>query len=255
MTKCDPATSGPDLLDRLGPLFVINLPERHDRRREFAEQLDKIGLAFDNSQVRLFPAVRPTERSGFPSIGAKGCYLSHLEILRQARDEGLEYLVVCEDDLDFAADFSARLPILLSKLETTKWDILYFGHHGLPRDMDADPSSGLIALSPAQLVSATHFLVFRGSTLDPLIAYLEAILARPPGHPDGGPMHVDGAFCHFRADHPDMVTLAVLPPLGHQRPSRTDIHTLRWFDRFPIIRSAAELLRRLRRLGSQGGRG
>lgn len=59
-------------------------------------------------------------------------------------------------------------------------------------------------------------------------------------------MHVDGAYSHFRADHPQMVTLSVSPTLGVQRPSRTDVHDLRWFDRVPLVRDTAQLYRRLR---------
>jgi len=43
-----------------------------------------------------------------------------------------------------------------------------------------------------------------------------------------------------------MVTLSVSPTLGVQRPSRTDVHDLRWFDRVPLVRDTAQLYRRLR---------
>ena len=254
MPKPD-AAAGPRFLQALGPLFLINLPQRHDRRRAFAAQLDRIGLGLGDPRVRVFAAIRPDEAGGFPGIGARGCFLSHLEILRQARTERLEHLVVCEDDLDFAPDFAARAPQLLDGLAATEWDILYAGHHGLPEDVAPDLPGGLVRLAPTRRVRTTHFLVFRHRAVAPLVAYLEAILARPGGHPDGGPMHVDGAFSRFRADHPDMVTLAALPPLGHQRASRTDIHALRWFDRLPVIRSAAGLARGLGRWHGGGRTG
>lgn len=236
---------GAAFLDALGQMRLINLAHRADRRRECAAELARIGLSLEDARVRLFPAIRPEEPAGFPGIGARGCFLSHLEVLRAARDEGAEGIVVCEDDLDFAADFAARVPALLAQLAATGWDILYAGHHDLPAGLAPDQPGGLVRLAPAQPVRATHFLVFRRAVFAPLIAYLEAILARPPGHPDGGPMHVDGAFSRFRADHPDVITLAALPPLGYQRASRTDIHALRWFDRLPVIRDAAGLARRL----------
>ncbi len=59
-------------------------------------------------------------------------------------------------------------------------------------------------------------------------------------------MHVDGAFSRFRADHPDVVTLAALPPLGYQRPSRTDIHALRFYDRWPVLRDIVDAFRRMK---------
>jgi glycosyl transferase family 25 len=245
-----PAASTPAgamFVKALGPLVVINLAHRTDRRREFAAQLSRIGLGLDSEGIRLFPAVRPSEPGGFRSIGARGCFLSHLEVLRTAAAEGLDHIVVCEDDLDFAEDFAARAPDIVATLSATEWDILYAGHHGLPPGLAPDLAGRLARLAPAQKVQTTHFLVFRQRVVAPLIAYLEAILSRPPGHPEGGPMHVDGAFSWFRAAHPDVVTLAALPPLGHQRASRTDIHAPRWFDRLPVVRDLAGLARRIRR--------
>jgi hypothetical protein len=251
MTRQDATTTGSALLDALGPLFLINLPHRQDRRREFAAQLDRIGTSFDDPRVRLLPAIRPAEAAGFPSIGARGCFLSHLEILRQARDaEGVEHLIICEDDLDFASDFTVRLPNVLAELATTSWDIFYGGHQGLPPDLARDDPAararGLVRIDPSTPVRTTHFLAFRRRALAPLVSYLDAVCGRPPGHPDGGPMHMDGAYSRFRADHPDMVTLATLPALGHQRASRTDIHALRWYDQSAVTRSMVGWARRLK---------
>jgi glycosyl transferase, family 25 len=169
---------------------------------------------------------------------AAGCFLSHLGVLQTSLAEDTAGIVVCEDDLNFAADFGTRLPTLLKSLAAIEWDILYCGHLNLPKDLASDSPGGLVRLDPVLPVLGAHFLVFRRPVLVPLVAYLNAILARPPGHPEGGPMHVDGAYNHFRLDNPNLITLAALPPLGFQRASRTDIHALRWFDSLPGIRDA-----------------
>lgn len=239
------ATPGPAFLEAMGPLYLINLAHRHDRRREFAAELGRIGLSLADPRVRIFPAVRPDAAGSFPSIGARGCFLSHLGVLRAALAEDAAGVVVCEDDLDFSADFARRMPEILAALPAADWDMVYAGHYGLPADLSADLPGGLVRLDPAQRVRATHFLLFRRSVLPALIAYLEAMLARPRGHPDGGPMHVDGAFNWFRKTHPDRIALAVLPALGHQRSSRTDIATRRWFDRLPFLRQTAGALHRV----------
>ena len=238
------APPGMSLIEALGPIHVINLPERRDRRREFARQLQRIGLGYDDPAVTLFAAVRPAERAGFESIGARGCFLSHLEILRAARDAGADRIAICEDDLDFSADFESRAPILFERLAGMGWDIFYGGFDARAHGMAPPP--GLLWLDPGQRVVCTHFLALRRPAMEALVPYLEAMSRREPGDPAGGPMHVDGAYSHFRADHPEMVTVAVSPTLGRQRPSRTDIHDLRWFDRLAVIREATEALRRLR---------
>ncbi|WP_209425029.1 glycosyltransferase family 25 protein [Pararhodobacter sp. SW119] len=239
--------SGLALSDALGPLYVISLAHRLDRRREFAAQLAKIGLSLKDSRVRVFPGVRPEKADGFPSVGAHGCFMSHLGVLRAALAEDAAGVIVCEDDLDFGSDLSARVPQMLQSLAAEDWDILYAGHLNLPKQLEPSLPGGLSQLKPALPVHGAHFLVFRCSVIAPLIASLEAILARPRGHPDGGPMHVDGAFNHFRANNPQVIALAALPALGFQRSSRTDIHALRWFDRLPVIRDAVSLARRVTR--------
>ena len=37
-------------------------------------------------------------------------------------------------------------------------------------------------------------MLINAPAIGPLIAYLERMVARPAGHPEGGPMHVDGAY-------------------------------------------------------------
>ena len=66
---------------------IINLIDRPDRRKEMSSQLARIGALSAN--VRFFDAQRPPDRGEFPSLGARGCFESHLSILRSARDEAL----------------------------------------------------------------------------------------------------------------------------------------------------------------------
>ena len=47
---------GRQLLDVFGSVFVINLPDRADRRREMDAQLALVGLGLDHPAVTLFPA-------------------------------------------------------------------------------------------------------------------------------------------------------------------------------------------------------
>ena len=247
MLRGELVKSGMEFVSTFGPAFIINLPERADRRREFSHQLSRIGLQFDNENINLFRADRPTEAGGFPSIGAKGCFNSHLQIIRRASTEGCDQILVCEDDLDFSPDFLDRMPEVIKAANSCKWDIIYFGHHGLPVHTITSSSGILLRVDPEQEIGATHFIAFRKSVFGRIRRYLEDLTSRPAGHPDGGPMHIDGAFSRFRADNPDVATYAVMPPIGFQRPSRTDIHELKWYDRSVAIRGFTAMARRMRR--------
>jgi hypothetical protein len=235
------------MLDTYGPLVLINLPERTDRRSEFDVQLKRIGLSLDHPKVHVFPAIRPDTLEGFPTLGTRGCFLSHMQAMEQALASGATSIILCEDDLDFVPDFLTRLPAVLDVLDNTQWDIFYAGYtsHYAGEAISADAN---IFRVPGDLsILCSHFYLIEGNAIADLIAYLGEIIKRPAGHPDGGPMHYDGALNHYRADRPDLVTLAILPTLGTQRPSRTDIHALRWFDKIPFVREFVNLARKLSR--------
>jgi glycosyl transferase, family 25 len=230
-------------LDATGPIVLVNLPYRADRRQEFASQLQGLGLSYDHPKVQVFAAIRPETAEGFPTIGTRGCFLSHLGILRKALADGWDRVLICEDDLDFADDALARLPGITARLAGSDWAMFYGGYGDTVSGTEVAP--GLVKLDPASGVSCTHFYAIRGPAIADLVRYLDSMLAREPGHPDGGPMHYDGALCWFRKAHPQHMTLAAVPPIGVQRPSRTDIHDLRWFDRWPGFRSLTSLARKV----------
>lgn len=230
-----------------GPLYLINLPSRTDRRAEFGTQLNKIGLSFDHPSIQVFPAIRPDELAGFPTLGTRGCFLSHMSVLERALSDGAKSVIICEDDLDFAPDLQSRLPVVLDVLERDHWDFFYAGYVSEQFGHAFGPEANIFRLPPTHSVICAHFYIIRGKAIADFHEYLVEILKRPTGHPDGGPMHYDGAINHFRRDRPDLVALATLPTLGFQRSSRTDIHALRWFDRTPFVRDVVQFLRRMTR--------
>lgn len=226
-------------LEDFACIRIINLPQRTDRRREMAEQLARVGLGYEAPNVRLFNAIRPDNAAGFDSVGARGCFMSHLEILREA--SGSASVLIFEDDLTFARDVAVRLGPTLRSLPSW-WGVFYGGC-----SLGSVPADGaLAAVSPATTIATSHFVGFNGPVIPRLVHYLEAVLTRQPGDPAGGPMHVDGAYSRFRADNPDVRTLVATPALGFQRPSRTDVHALKWFDRTPVVRDLVQFTRRKR---------
>jgi hypothetical protein len=238
------AMSGlPDYFDRI---YVINLPARTDRRREMAEQLAKVNLGFDDPRIGLFSAIHPDHAAGFESIGTRGCFLSHLEVLRDARHNSFDRILILEDDLNFTPDFLQRCPAALSALAARNWELFYGGYQFPGKSVPPAGADGLAVVASVQPVQTAHFLGFQQPVIARMIEFLEALLRRPAGDPDGGPMHVDGAYTRYRQLHPGAVTLAAVPELGYQRSSRTDIHDLRWFDRLPVIRETIGGLRRVK---------
>jgi len=219
--------------------FVINLASRTDRRREMERELALAGPSLAPEHVEFFPAVRPDDAGPFPSIGARGCFLSHLEILKIARERGLRNVLFMEDDLAVSPKFKTHSNAIAELLRSTEWDIVYLGHVIPVAETDT------IHLIPYhEYLMTTHFYVVHSRIFDRLITFLEVMLTRPDGHPDGGPMPLDGALWTFRQQNSDVKTLIAEPNLGWQRSSRSDIAPRKWFDKVPIVSQLVAVARR-----------
>lgn len=204
------------LFDRI---YVINLPDRLDRRREVTAQLALIGMA-DDPRVEFFPAVRPVDKGDFGSIGERGCFLSHLGALRDAVAHGYGSILILEDDVDWTPAALAR-DARLDAFRDTAWEFLHGG-----RGHDRAAPDGVVSLerlAPERELLLGHFIGLRGGTISAMVDYLEAMLQRPNGSPEGGPMHVDGAYSWFRRAHPDVAAYVCTPSVAQQRSSRSDI--------------------------------
>jgi hypothetical protein len=209
-------------------VFVINLRSRPDRRREMERELASVGW-----QASFFEAVAPADAAGFPSTGARGCYLSHLGVLKAA--DSCAMLIVLEDDLNFCRDFPSRWARAIQSLPK-EWAIFYAGH---------EINRGAGRLLPETEIKGTHFMVFAGWALSRVIDGLEIIKDRCP-------MPVDGAYNTIRAQNPDLAAYAHFPPLGYQRSSYSDIVGRKWFD-VGITHPIVSALRRIKSEINRGG--
>lgn len=75
-------------------LYVINLERRTDRRREILAELDQIGWNEALDRFAFFPAISPDNPGPFPNVGVRGCFLSHLGVLKRAVDEQVDILMM-----------------------------------------------------------------------------------------------------------------------------------------------------------------
>ena len=231
-------------------IYVINLARRTDRRREILAELGRIGLSASDSKVEIFAAGAPDDPGPFPSIGARGCFLSHLGVLKSARDAGVDRLMILEDDATFTRNFVRNHLQVLAELDDLEWGVAYLGYSFPARDMPTECDGGSkfwAELPPSVGVVTAHAIVFDARTVAPLIDYLEAILARPEGSPEGGPMHVDGAYSWFRAAHPDIRTLVTHVPYIGQRSSRSDISAGGFKERLPFLPMLRRISNAIRR--------
>ena len=227
-------------------IYVINLASRGDRRAEMQAQLNKIGLSLEHPSVFLFDAVRPDLIGEWPSIGARGCFMSHLGVLQHADRNKFKSILILEDDINFVENFEDRFRIVVDALAEREWGIFYGGYQ-IPKTEMPSTKNGVVALlKPEVPVTTTHFIAFEGKNIREICSYLEAIVSRKSGDPLGGPMHVDGAYSWYRREFVKTITLISTRKLGYQRSSRTDISDLKWIDKLLLTKNILSILRKIK---------
>jgi glycosyl transferase family 25 len=221
---------------------IINLRERHDRRREVVKELGAVGMLPGSGGVEFIDAIRPANAAGFPTPAVRGCFLSHLEILREAKALGSESVLIIEDDLSISPLLPEIFDEVRETLDEEPWGIVYFGYSDSDK-IRLETERKMVRYTES--IGCAHFYAIHRRILTRLLDFLETVQRRSPGDPAGGPMHYDGALATFRAQNPDVVTLIAYPCLGFQRSSRSDIY-IRWYERVPVLKQAADLARIVR---------
>jgi glycosyl transferase, family 25 len=238
-------TAGPggtvELLDFFDRTYVINLPERRDRRRETLQELDRhfssVSIA---EKVEFFEAIRPDDEGPFRSRGSHGCFLSVLEIMSGASAEGLDAVLILQDDIRFTSAFEAHRDWLNDQVRTQHWDYLQLGYID-----EAGATKHYESAAPSMVdfdgeVIGAHCIGFRAAVIPSMLEHLHAVRNGEPGDHLRGPMSVDGAFNTFKWCHPTTRRLLPVPNMADQRSSRSDI-TPRRHDRIPALRPALGL--------------
>jgi glycosyl transferase family 25 len=109
------------LLNKI-PVMYINLDSRTDRKEHVEKELKKIEV----NQPERFKAIKLDN-------GALGCSMSHLKCLEIAKQKDYDYVLICEDDIEFLNPqlFLTQIKKFLDS--DINWDVvLIAGNNMLP---------------------------------------------------------------------------------------------------------------------------
>ena len=114
--------------DFFDEIYCINLERRTDRWKQCKSEFDKIGIT---DKVIRFNAFDNKENP------KKGCYDSHLSVIKLANERKLKNVLIFEDDVAFLKRYDDRkLNKAIENLDKTNWEFFYLG--GLERRMNQD---------------------------------------------------------------------------------------------------------------------
>ena len=224
-----------DFFDRIA---IINLPSRQDRLHALATELRRVGFSINHPKIIIPNAPEPEDADGFPSRGVRGNFLSHLHIIEAAYRDGLNNVLVLEDDAIFRAKF--RTYPLAEILTVQAWDMFFLGHA-----LKLRPH----AVYFVRLTTAfnwAHCYAVNRSVMPRLISYLKDTMERPVGHPLGGRMYIDGAFSLFRQQNTDTISLLSAPRQSSQKGSPSNLAGRKWYDKSRLARPIITVARAVR---------
>ena len=105
------------IMDFVDKVFVINLKNRVDRKKEIIKELEKVKI----TDYEIFSVEKPTieelnkwnpnfikEKILSERLGAFGCLRSHFEIIREAKKRKYKNILILEDDAEFKENFNFK---------------------------------------------------------------------------------------------------------------------------------------------------
>jgi len=226
------------LIEYFDRAYIINLVDRPDRRRQVKREFRLAGISIPNEKVQFYTALRPADKGRFHSVGVRGCFTSHRNVLELANREGLRNVLILEDDVSFRGVGAAFVRELTMQLSSESWDVAFLAYLLPPEEALKDVKRPLTRW-PNDILGA-HFYAVNGRFIQTILQYMYECELRPRDHPLGGPMPADGAYNHVRYVMPNINLFVSVPGLAHQRSSRTDIGDTTAFDKLvwlsPILR-------------------
>jgi GR25 family glycosyltransferase involved in LPS biosynthesis len=179
----------------------INLDSRTDRRQQFEEEAERMKLS-----IERFPAIQH-------SVGGIGCTKSHIEVLKQAREQHLPEVMIFEDDFEFLVSREEFDSILASVPDD--YDVVMLSYN-LQRSEPYNERFGRVLdvqTTSGYLVSSRFY--------DTLLATWEASLAQYETYPECHWLYIlDQAWKPLQ---PISKWYYSLVRIGKQRPGWSDI--------------------------------
>ena len=159
-------------------VVVINLDRRKDRWDALQEKLSKINWPFKTPErFAAYDGEKLPPPVGWSfGRGTWGCLLSHREVLARALQDGIQSILILEDDIFFAPDFESKVLKFIKGLPLN-WDQLMFGGQFFENSKAYDISPDVRKVS---LCHRAHAYAVRGHFME----YLYSKLCSAYGHVD-----------------------------------------------------------------------
>lgn len=179
-------------------IYCINLDRRLDRWSQSEEQFKKLGI-----EVERFSAIEPSSGNTYINKGELGVLQSNLELIKKAKEQKCNNILIFEDDVEFSPNFQSLFNSFYSQIPSN-WDMIYFGgnhvHGFIPTSANVVRMLGSYAI---------HSIVIRNTLFEKIIEILPE-----------SKKQVDVYYAELHRTHH---AYCFMPHLTWQRPNYSDI--------------------------------
>ncbi|KAJ1751031.1 hypothetical protein LPJ79_002441 [Coemansia sp. RSA 1821] len=114
-------------------ILVLNMPHRHERRRNMnaLARVHNLDLTYAKTVNRDEANVEAINNGYLINGTHLACYLSHLSLYRRIIAENIQTALIFEDDVDMEWDLKQRHKQIMDEVQLeyqNDWDMLYLGH-------------------------------------------------------------------------------------------------------------------------------
>jgi len=187
--------------DYFNGAYCINLFSRMDKWAECLKEFDKHGLCVEwhngvDGEKIIY--------QGDLKKGVVGCFMSHKNLITEARDSGLETILILEDDVAFDDNLNEKFNEWINEVPND-WDMLYLGgNHNVREVTKCDDH-----LMRATNTQTTHAYAIKNTIYDMILDRLETL-----------DLDVDVVYTEIQKK---CNAYCFTPRLAWQRPSISDI--------------------------------
>jgi len=170
-------------MDKIDKIYIINLKDRIDRWNDSLVQLNKYNIG----NYERFDAIRPDLKKIDPIhykknnlkinekyiIGALGCKLSHIEIIKNAKKKNYKQILILEDDFLFCENFIEKYNKIYSNIQKGEIniDMMYLGFSIVRKNPFIDTL--IDNFKKVTNVHTTHAYIINNNFYDTIIKELE----------------------------------------------------------------------------------
>lgn len=184
------------MIDTFERVYCVNLERRPEKWQQFIEGLPRDWPFKQPERYNAISGKHVSPPSWWTAgRGAWGCYKSHMNLIELCLNEGVESVLLLEDDAVFPEDFTEKCKQFLNKVPNN-WEMLYLGGQLLKaRQHSTTPVNDEVFIP--HNVNRTHAFALKGGMLNTIYRHINEATTWMRGH------HIDHHLgrLHQRKQH------------------------------------------------------